>query len=79
MGWMVQGSNPGEVARFSTSIQTSSCAHSTSCAMGTGSLSQGVKWPGHGNNHQPSYSAKVKKRVELCLYSSSGLSWHVVG
>ena len=79
MGWMVQGSNPGEVARYSTPIQTSSSAHSASCTIGNGSLSLGVKWPGCGNNHKPSYSAKVKERVELYLHSPSGLSGHVVG
>jgi hypothetical protein len=38
--------------------------------MGTGSLSQGVKWPGCGVDHPSSSSAGVKERVELYLYSS---------
>ena len=39
----------------------------------------GVKWPGRGVNHQPPSSADVKERVELYLYSSTGLSWSVLG
>jgi hypothetical protein len=46
--------------------------------MGTGSLSQGVMWPGGGVDHPPSSSVKVKGREEICLYSSSGLSWPVI-
>jgi hypothetical protein len=39
----------------------------------------GVKRPGRGVDHPPSYSARVKERVELFLYSPSGPSWPVVG
>jgi hypothetical protein len=35
---------------------------------------QGVKRPGRGVYHPPSYSAEVKERVELYLYSCSGPS-----
>jgi hypothetical protein len=35
--------------------------------MGTGSF-PGVKWPWHGVDHPPLYSAEVKERVELYLY-----------
>jgi hypothetical protein len=34
---------------------------------------------GRGIDHPPPYSAKVKERVELYLYSPSGPSWPVLG
>jgi len=46
--------------------------------MGSGSF-PGVKRPGRGIDHPPSSSAVVKERVELYLYSPSGLSWPVLG
>jgi hypothetical protein len=40
----------------------------------------GVKRPGRGVDHPPSFSAEVKERVELYLYPPpSGPSWPVVG
>jgi hypothetical protein len=39
----------------------------------------GVKRPDHGVNHSPLYSAEVKERVELYLYSPYGPSWPVLG
>jgi hypothetical protein len=39
----------------------------------------GVKRLGHGVDHQPPSSAKVKETVELYLYSPSGPSWPVLG
>jgi hypothetical protein len=39
----------------------------------------GVKRPGHGVDHPPSSSARVKERVDLYLYSPSGPSWPVLG
>jgi hypothetical protein len=39
----------------------------------------GVKRPGRGVNQPPPYSAEVKERVKLYLYSHSGPSWRVVG
>jgi hypothetical protein len=39
----------------------------------------GVKQPGHGIEHPLPSRAKVKERVELYIYSSSGLSWPVIG
>jgi hypothetical protein len=39
----------------------------------------GVKRPGRGVDHPPSSSVEVKERVELYLYSPSGLSWPVLG
>jgi hypothetical protein len=64
--------------RFSAPVQTGPGAHSASCTMGTGSF-PGVKRPGHGVDHPPPSSAKVKERVELYLYSPSGPSWPVLG
>jgi len=73
MGWTVQWG-----MRFSAPVQICSGAHPASYAMGTGSF-PGVKRPGHGIDHLPPSSAKVKERVELYLYSTSGPSWHVTG
>jgi hypothetical protein len=39
----------------------------------------GVKQPGRGVDHPSSSSAEAKERVELYLYSPSGLSWPVLG
>ena len=38
-----------------------------------------VKQLGHGVDHLPPYSAKIKERVELYLYSPSGPLWPVLG
>jgi hypothetical protein len=43
------------------------------------SLSQGVKHLGCGTDHPLPSSLKVKERVELYFYSSSGPSWPVLG
>ena len=40
-------------------------------------LSRGVKRPGRGVDHPPPFSAEVKERIELYLYSPSGTSWPV--
>jgi len=64
-------------ARFSP-VQTGSGAHPASYTKGIGP-SPGVKWPGRGVDHSPSFSAEVKERVELYLYSPSGPSWPVLG
>jgi len=50
----------------------------TSFTVGTRSLSPGVKRPRHSIDHPPLSSAKVKERVELYLFSSSGPSWPVL-
>ena len=63
---------------FSAHVQTDSEAQPASYAMGTGSL-LGVKRPGRGVVHPPPLSTKVKKKVELYLYSPSGHSWPVLG
>ena len=39
----------------------------------------GVKLPGRSVNHPPLFSAGVKERVELYLYSPCGPSWPVLG
>jgi len=49
-------------ARFSTPKQTSPGAH-PSYTVGAGSF-PGVKQPGHGIDHPPTSSAKVKERVQ---------------
>ena len=41
-------------------------------------LFPGVKWPKRGVDHPPTYSAEVKERAELYLYSPSGSSWPVL-
>jgi len=42
------------------------------------SLSSRVKRPGRGLDHPHPYSAEVKERVKLYLYSPSGPSWPVL-
>jgi hypothetical protein len=58
-------------ARFSTPVQIVSEALLASYTMGTGSF-PGVKRPGRGVDHPPSYSAEVKERVDIYLYSLYG-------
>jgi len=64
--------------RFSAPAQTDPGAHPASYKMGTGSF-PAVKRPEHGFDHPPPSSAEIKERVELYLYSTSGLSWPVIG
>jgi len=66
-----------KLARFSTSIQTSSEAHPAPYTMGTRSF-PGVKRPGRSIDHSPPTSAEVKEKVEIYLFSS-GPSWPVLG
>ena len=65
--------------RSAAPVQTGPGAHPTSCTMGTGSLSRGVKRPGNGFDQPHSPSAEVKERIELYFYSPSGPSWLVIG
>jgi len=65
-------------ARFSAPVQTGPGAHPTSYTMGTGSF-LGVKQPGCGIDRPPPFTAKVKERVEVSLYSPSGPSWPLLG
>jgi hypothetical protein len=64
--------------RFSAPIQTGPGAHPASYTVGTGSF-LGVKRPVCGIDHPPPSSTKVKKRVELYLYSPLGPAWFVLG
>jgi hypothetical protein len=57
-------------ARFFALVQTIPAAHPASYAMSTGSF-PGVMRPGCGVNHPLPSSARVKERVELCLFLPS--------
>ena len=65
--------------RFSAAVQTSPGGPSSPLQNGYRVSFPGVKRPRRGVNRTPSSSSKVKERVELYLYSSSGSSWHVLG
>ena len=60
-------------ARSSAPVHAGPGAHPTSYKIGTGSF-LGLKRPGGIVDHPPASSAEVKKRVELYVYSPSGLS-----
>jgi len=77
LGWTVLGSNPSGGSRFSTPLQTGPGAHPASFTMVT-RFYPGVKWLGRGVDHPPPYSAEVKERVELYIYSTSGPLWPVL-
>jgi len=68
----------GEDEKFFVPVQTGPRVHPASYTIGTGSL-PGVKRPGRGVDHPLPSSAEIKERVELYLYSTSGLSWPVIG
>jgi hypothetical protein len=65
-------------ARFSAPVQTSPRVNPVSYTMGTGSFS-GVNQPGRGVDHPTQFSAEVKEKVELYIFSPSGSSWPVLG
>jgi len=65
-------------ARLSVIVQTGPGAHPASYTVGAVSF-PGVRRTGRGIDHPPPSSADVKERVELYLYSPSGLSWPVLG
>jgi hypothetical protein len=65
-------------ARFSAPVQTGPGDHPASYTVGTLSL-PGFKWPGRGIDHPPPFSAEIKERVELYLYTTSEPSWLVIG
>ena len=65
-------------ARFSAPVLTGPGAHLASSTMGTCAL-PGVKATGGWCRLPTPSSAVVKERVELYLYSPSGLSWPVLG
>jgi hypothetical protein len=58
-------------ARFSAPVQTGPWAHPASYKMGTESF-PGVKRPGRGVDHPPHLASRVKERIALYLYSTSG-------
>jgi hypothetical protein len=60
-------------ARFSAPVQIGPGVHPAWVSF------QGIKQPAHGVDHPPPTSTEVKERVELYLYSPSGLSWSVLG
>jgi len=59
-------------ARFSKPIQTRLGAHPASYAMGTRSLAQGVKRPGHGTTTHTHLELRLKKQYKTST-SSVGL------
>jgi hypothetical protein len=64
--------------RFSAPVQTGPGTYPASYTIGTGSF-PGVKRSERGVDHPFPFSAEVKERVELFLYSPSGPSWPVRG
>ena len=62
---------------FSVFVQTDPGAHTASYTMGTRSFPE-AKETGRGVDHPPPSSAEVKERVEVYIYSPSGLSWCVL-
>jgi hypothetical protein len=78
---MVQESDPGgkgsEIFRTAP-VQTGPGAHLASYTVGAGP-SRRVQRPGRSIDHPPPSSAKVKERVELYIYSTSGHSWPILG
>jgi hypothetical protein len=77
-GWTIRGSNPGRGEIFSTRPDRPWGLPSL-LYNGYRVCFPGVKRPGRGVDHPPSSSARVKERVELYLYSSSGPSWSLLG
>jgi len=59
------------VSKFSAPVLTGCGTHPASYTMGTGSF-PGVKRQRRGSDHPPQFSAEVKERVELYIYSVSG-------
>jgi len=62
------------VARFSATVQTSPGPHTVSYPMGTASF-RWVKRQGRGISHPSPFSAEVKWKVELYIFSRYGPSW----
>ena len=69
--------NPGG-ARFSAFVQASPGTHAACYTVGAGSFS-GIKRTGRSVDHSPPFSAEVKERVEVYVYSPSVPSWQVIG
>ena len=65
-------------ARFSAPVKTGAGTHPAFYTVGNGSC-PGVKQLGCSIEHPTPSSTKVKERVELYLYSTSGPLWPVLG
>jgi len=78
MGWRVPRSNPGGGEIFRTHPEW---PWGPTCLLYNGYcvFPMQVKRQGHGVDHPPLFSAEVKERVELYLYSTSGPLWPVIG
>jgi len=74
---MVQGSNPGVGARFSSPVQNGPGAYPASSTLSTGSLPGVKRLCVALTVHQ--HSVDAKERLQLCFHSPSGLSWQVRG
>ena len=78
VGWMVLESSPGEGKIFRTRPDRL-WGPSSLLYDGYRVSFPRIKRPGRGVNHPPTSSADVKEKVELYLYSLSGLSRPVLG
>ena len=63
---------------FSAPVQTGPGAYPASCTVGTGSF-PGVKRLGRDVDYPPPSLRRGHERVELYIYSPSGLKWPVIG
>jgi len=63
---------------YSAPVQASPGVHPAFYTMDTGSFPE-VKQPGRVVDHPSPFSAEVKERVELYLYSPFESSWPVLG
>jgi len=75
--WTVRASNPGGGETFL--IRPDRPWGPPSLLYNGNRVLSGTKAAGGGVDHPPLPSAKVKERVELYFYSSSGPSWPVLG
>ena len=72
MTWAVRESNPGGFEIFSTPLDRPWGPHSL-LNNGHRVSFPGIKQPRRGVDYPPQFSAEVKERVALQLYSASGL------
>jgi len=68
----------GARAKFPAPVQNGPGAQPAYYAMGTRSYPF-INRTWRGVDHPPTSNAEVKERVELHLYSPSGVSWPVIG
>ena len=78
MGWTVRGSNTGGGEIFHSRADRPK-APPKPLHSGYRISFPEVKRRRRGVNHKPPFSADVKEKVDLYLYSPSGLSWPVLG